>query len=150
MAIAIAGAPTRLVFASDVQRHLRDFIRDNFQPSSVFRSAGVVSTLKPFTDVYVAGPPCVRFSILGGRQGEPDAETSTLEMAVRHIELRRPTAFVLENVMGMLTIDGGRVFRTLVARLGVAGHYSVTFGVLNSRDFGVAQSRRRIYIVGVC
>ena len=109
-----------------------------------------MSALKTFTDVYVAGPPCVRFPVLGGRKGEPDAETSTLEMAVRHIELRRPTAFVLENVMGLVTIDGGRVFRTLVARLGVAGHYSVTFGVLNSRNFGVAQSRRRIYIVGVC
>ena len=65
-----------------------------------------------------------------------------------YIETARPTIFVLENVFGILTFDDGAYFKKVLRRLHVSGSYVIWHGVANSIIFGVAQSSRRVYIVG--
>ena len=69
-------------------------------------------------------------------------------MSLTYIETARPTAFLLENVLGILAIDDGAYFKKVLRRLHVSGSYAILHMVANSFNFGVAQSRRRVYIVG--
>ena len=147
MALRELGADVELVSVSEQQTHLRAFIRLNFEPGNVFASAGARTSYR--TDLYVAGPPCIKFSALGSRAGEPDPENSTFELSIAHIELAKPVVFVLENVCGMLSYKQGSFFRSVLARLECDGCYAVRWAVYDARHCGVAQSRKRVYIVGV-
>ena len=73
------------------------------------------------SDLYIAGPPCVQFSHLGLRAGEPSAADSTIEQSVLYIEQMRPIGFILENVVGLMTFAGGSFFDGLVERLNCGG-----------------------------
>ena len=65
----------------------------------------------------------------------------------RILEAKRPSYFILENVPGLLSHDKGRTFCTILSTLSELG-YHVEWKVLNSKDFGVPQARKRVYIVG--
>ncbi len=73
-------------------------------------------------------------------------ELSFFEIA-RILEAKRPSYFILENVPGLLSHDKGRTFCTILSTLSELG-YHVEWKVLNSKDFGVPQARKRVYIVG--
>ena len=96
---------TQLVFVSEISSALRAFIATNFAPATAYRSAQLRES--HFTDLYVAGPPCVKHSALGTRSGEPDSSCSTFELTLLHFGRAHPNAFVIENVMGVLTSESG-------------------------------------------
>ena len=99
-------------------------------------------------DVLCAGFPCQAFSAAGARKGFADETRGTLFFEVaRILKEKRPKAFFLENVEGLVNHDGGRTMRIILDTLRSLG-YKVSHRVLDASDFGVAQARRRIYIVG--
>jgi DNA (cytosine-5)-methyltransferase 1 len=98
-------------------------------------------------DLIAGGPPCQPFSIGGLRQGSAD-DRDLLPEFVRAVLQIRPRGFLLENVPGLGT-DAHRGYLREVLRP-LAGRYSVSGPhVVNSADFGVPQSRRRMFIVGM-
>src|ERR1035437_2036425 len=102
--------------------------------------------------ILIGGPPCTPFSHAGfwlqaKRSGE-DPATSLLASYVTCLDSFRPDAFVLENVPGLAFRTHDRFLRSLVARARCRG-YKVTSAVLCASDFGVAQARRRLFVVGV-
>jgi DNA (cytosine-5)-methyltransferase 1 len=101
----------------------------------------------PATDLLVGGTPCQSFSVAGLRQGLADPRGGLmlrfLEIAQRH----RPRWVVWENVPGVLSSNGGRDFGTLLGGLGELG-YGWAYRVLDAQFFGVAQRRRRVFVVG--
>jgi len=101
----------------------------------------------PEHDLLTAGFPCQPFSTLGDQPGLEDDKGVLFREIVRILYLRRPRAFLLENVVGLLTCDGGRAFSAIVEALEGAG-YVVTYHVINSRTL-TPQNRKRVYIVGV-
>lgn len=66
---------------------------------------------------------------------------------LRILKYHQPKAFLLENVTGLLTIQHGETFKIIIEALREAG-YSVHYKVLNASDFGLAQLRKRVIIVG--
>ena len=103
--------------------------------------------IPPF-DILTAGFPCQPFSSIGKRQGFMHATQGTLFYDVlRIIKHHMPKAFLLENVPGLKTHDGGNTFRIILEALDEVG-YKVFHSVLDAADFGVPQQRKRIYIVG--
>ena len=99
-------------------------------------------------DILCAGFPCQAFSAAGARKGFADETRGTLFFEVaRILKEKRPKGFFLENVEGLVNHDGGRTFRIILDTLRSLG-YKVNHRVLDASDFGVAQARRRIYIVG--
>lgn len=99
-------------------------------------------------DVLCAGFPCQAFSAAGARRGFADETRGTLFFEVaRILKEKRPKGFFLENVEGLVNHDGGRTLRIILDTLRKLG-YKVSHKVLDASDFGVAQARRRIYIVG--
>ena len=109
-------------------------------------------TIDPYTlpdiDLICGGFPCQSFSIAGLRRGFQDDTRGTLFFEITRIAaVKRPPFLLLENVPGLLSHDKGRTFATILGALDELG-YDVAWQILNSKDFGVPQSRKRVYIVG--
>ena len=98
-------------------------------------------------DLLVGGTPCQDFSIAGLRKGlAGERGNLTLEF-VRLAQRKRPRWVLWENVTGVLSQDGGRAFGALLGGLAELG-YGFAYRVLDSQHFGVAQQRRRVFVVG--
>lgn len=97
-------------------------------------------------DIVVGGPPCQSYSTLGKRQLD---ERANLFMQYKRIlQILQPKAFVFENVVGILSMDGGRLFKQMQAEFEELG-YSLKHKVLNAVDYGVPQLRERLILVGI-
>jgi len=102
----------------------------------------------PNHDVLSAGFPCQPFSSIGQRAGFKHKTQGTLFYDVlRIINAKRPKSILLENVKGLTTHDKGNTFRVIRESLIEAG-YEIYFRILDAADYGVPQTRKRIYIVG--
>ena len=101
----------------------------------------------PEFDLLCGGFPCQAFSIAGARKGFGDPRGTLFFELARLAEARKPRYLLFENVSGLLNHDGGRTFAAILDTLERLGYF-VEWQVLNSKDFGVPQSRRRVYIVG--
>ena len=101
----------------------------------------------PDIDLICGGFPCQAFSLAGKRGGFEDARGTLFFEIARIAAVKRPTFLFLENVPGLLSHDNGRTFAVILSALSELG-YHVAWQVCNSKDFGVPQARKRVYIVG--
>jgi DNA (cytosine-5)-methyltransferase 1 len=103
----------------------------------------------PAADVWAGGFPCQDVSVarMGPRAGLKGKRSGLFFEFARLLEQHRPRVFVIENVPGLLSSHGGRDFEVVIRTLASLG-YGVGWRLLNSRYFGVPQSRQRVYIVG--
>ena len=100
----------------------------------------------PDFDLLCGGFPCQAFSLAGRRKGFEDARGTLFFEIARLAQAKRPSYLLLENVPGLLSHDGGRTFSAILAALNDLGYF-VEWTVLNSKHFGVPQSRRRLFII---
>ena len=100
----------------------------------------------PDFDLLCGGFPCQAFSLAGRRKGFDDARGTLFFEIARLAETRRPSYLLLENVPGLLNHDGGRTFAAILSALSDLG-YHVEWAVLNSKHFGVPQSRKRVFLI---
>ena len=98
-------------------------------------------------DLLVGGTPCQSFSIAGLRGGLGDDRGNLALEYLRLADRLRPRWLVWENVPGVLSSDGGRDFGAFLGALGALG-YGFAYRVLDAQWFGVAQRRRRVFVVG--
>lgn len=96
-------------------------------------------------DLVVGGPPCQSYSTLGKRQ--MDERANMFVQYKRILEMLRPRAFVFENVSGLLSMQGGRLFPKIRNEFEELG-YTLKYQLLNAADYGVPQERKRIVLVG--
>lgn len=101
----------------------------------------------PDFDLLVAGFPCPSFSIAGKRKGLEDVRGQLVFDIIRILRSKKPKMFLLENVKGILSHDKGKTMEIICEELCESG-YAIDFEVLNSKNFGVAQNRDRVFIVG--
>jgi DNA-methyltransferase (dcm) len=105
---------------------------------------------KPFADkvdLFVGGSPCQSFSLMGKRKGLKDTRGTLFFDYARLISEIRPRVFIFENVPGMLIHDEGRTWKTIFSVF-KGLNYDVHFDVLNAKDYGIPQNRRRLFVVG--
>ena len=107
----------------------------------------IVPEQLPDFDLLVGGFPCQSFSIAGARKGFDDTRGTLFFEIARIAAVKKPKYLFLENVPGLLNHDKGRTFETILRTLDGLG-YDVCWQVLNSKNFGVPQSRNRVYIIG--
>ena len=98
-------------------------------------------------DVFVGGTPCQSFSVAGLRKGLDDPRGNLMLTYLAIAKRYRPNWLVWENVPGVLSSAGGRDFGSLLGGLAVLG-YGFAYRVLDAQYFGVAQRRRRVFVVG--
>lgn len=100
-------------------------------------------------DLIIGGPPCQPYSLLGRHQNdiEKDRRNFLYVQYGKFLEEFKPKAFVFENVLGLLSANNGKHFENIKRYFRKRG-YEIYDKVLNSADFGVVQSRKRVIIVG--
>jgi DNA (cytosine-5)-methyltransferase 1 len=107
-------------------------------------------------DIVIAGPPCQGFSMIGrarldslsdeGFAGDPRNEL--YRAFVHAIAEWQPGAFLMENVPGMLSVEGRNVAEEAAAELATKG-YEVGYALLNAVWYGVPQYRSRLFLIGI-
>ena len=98
-------------------------------------------------DIVVGGSPCQSFSICGLRKGLEDPRGNLMLEYIRVIATILPTYFIWENVPGVLSSNGGKDFGTLLQAMEKLG-YQLCWRTFDSKNFGVPQRRRRVFLVG--
>jgi len=98
-------------------------------------------------DLLVGGTPCQSFSVAGRRLGLDDARGNLTLEFLKLAKRLRPRWIVWENVPGVLSIDSGGTFGTVLRALAELG-YGIAYRVLDAQFFGVPQRRRRVFVVG--
>lgn len=139
---------TKCVYSSEWDKYAQKTYESNFGEIPQGDITKVQANEIPSFDVLLAGFPCQPFSSIGKREGFQNKTQGTLFFDVlRILKYHRPKAFLLENVPGLLTIQHGETFKIIIESLKDSG-YKVHFAVLNAADFGLAQDRKRVIIVG--
>ncbi len=95
----------------------------------------------------IGGPPCQSWSEAGARRGMSDPRGELFYEYLRVIEHAHPLFFVAENVHGLVHSRNQEIFKKLIGMFEETG-YTVSWKLLRASDFGVAQDRERVFIVG--
>lgn len=99
-------------------------------------------------DLLSGGAPCQSFSYAGKRLGLEDTRGTMFYHYATFLKKLQPKMFLFENVRGLLTHDKGKTFKTIYDIFEEQG-YQVKYSVLNALDYGVAQKRERLILVGI-
>jgi len=146
---------SRCVFTSEIKPYAVDIYKNNFNDEHIHDDITKISEeVIPDFDFLLAGFPCQAFSTAGKRHGFNDTRGTLFFDVARIIKAKKPLGFILENVEGLVTHDRlnptdkiGNTLQTILDVLQELGYY-VDWKVLNAKDFGVPQTRKRVYIVG--
>jgi DNA (cytosine-5)-methyltransferase 1 len=141
------GWSSRCVFSSDIDPDAQSAYEANFGERPTGDITKVAAADVPAHDILLGGFPCQAFSIIGDRKGFEDARGTLFFDIARILKERRPSAFVLENVKQLRTHSGGKTHARIMETLRTLGYHADS-RVLNALDYGVAQKRERIFIVG--
>ncbi|AOR25053.2 DNA (cytosine-5-)-methyltransferase (plasmid) [Clostridium taeniosporum] len=146
--IALENNGGKCVFSSEIDKYARETYKNNFGEEPSGDIIQIKSEEIPNHDILCAGFPCQPFSIAGKRLGFEDARGTLFFEVARILKDKRPKAFILENVAGIVSHDEGKTLNTIISILGEL-EYSVVWKVLNAKDYGIPQNRNRWYCVGV-
>ena len=137
------------VWSNDINRYATRIYRKNFGAAG--NIGGDIRHINPNYlpdfELLTGGFPCQSFSQIGKRMGFQDTRGTLFYEICRIAKTKKPSLLLLENVKGLLTNDKGKTFQTILESLDELG-YDAEWQVLNSKCFGVPQSRERVYIVG--
>ena len=151
------------VFASEIDRYARKTYIHNFQKISpqLFENGSfnedirnIVSNEIPDFDILCAGFPCQPFSQAGYKRGFDDfhnSERGNLFFNIADIlEVKKPKAYFLENVRGLINHDNGKTFKLIRNILEQDLGYSFYYQIVKASDYGLPQLRPRAFIIGFC
>ncbi len=150
------GIPTECVMTSEIKPFAIKTLNENFDHSFFVEDIyNVKNEDIPDFDFLLAGFPCQPFSAGGKRQGFVDTRGTLFFEIERILKEKKPYGFILENVEGLVTHDRenkadkiGRTLTVILDKLKNELDYNVNWGVIDSVEFGLPQSRKRIFIVG--
>ena len=159
--IAMHNLGGKCVFVSEMDVHARKTYQHNFQKISpeIFKNNLFNNDIRNITpsdipdfDILCAGFPCQPFSQAGQKRGFNDnhnSERGNLFFNIAEIiDVKRPKAFFLENVRGILKHDNGNTFKVIRNILESELGYSFYFKVVKACDYGLPQLRPRAFMVG--
>lgn len=157
-ALAEKKIPGKCVFTSEIKEsaliaHNYNFPEEHIEPTDI---TAVNSNDIPKFNILLGGFPCQAFSYAGKQRGFSDTRGTLFFEVARILEdhLSNVDGFILENVEGLITHDRidktkpiGRTLETIIDVLKTLG-FNASYILLDASEFGVAQARKRVYIVG--
>ena len=146
--LAMTATGGRCVFVSEKDKFARQTYLANFDIDFEI-DEDITQTdmaIVPDFDVLCAGFPCQPFSPAGLEQGFEDIRGTLFFDLMRLAEAKQPKVILLENVKNLKSHDKGRTFKVILFHLEQLG-YTVAYQILDTKDFGLPQSRKRIFIV---
>lgn len=148
MDFGVEAAGGQVIFANDVLVDACQTLKNYFHDADIRRDDIASITAFPDADVVVGGYPCQSFSMAGKRDPENDQRTNLYKQFLRAISIVRPKYFVAENVSGLKQLGNGTFLKAQLEAYDKAG-YNVSHQLVNAKDYGVPQSRKRLFIFGV-
>ncbi|MCK5742285.1 MAG: DNA cytosine methyltransferase, partial [Chlorobi bacterium] len=147
--IALQSLGGKCVFTSEIDKYAQQSYEANFDDAPDGDIREIDEKNIPDHDILCAGFPCQTFSIAGKRLGFEDTRGTLFFEIARIIREKKPRAFFLENVKGLVNHNGGRTLTVILDVLRNDLDYFVPDPqIMNAKNFGVPQNRERIFIVG--
>jgi len=159
--LAFNNLGAECVFVSEWDEPARKTYRHNFEKiepqlfkkKNISKSfAGDITKVDPTNipdfDIITGGFPCQPFSQAGLKKGFSETRGTLFFDIVRIMQEKKPKAFFLENVRGLLSHDNGKTFETIKRVLTDELDYSFYYKVVKASDYGVPQHRPRLFMVG--
>lgn len=157
--LAFHNAGAECVFASEWDKDARKTYEHNFKNISpdLFKKGnfiGDINSVKninkeiPKFDILTGGFPCQPFSHAGHRKGFSDTRGTLFFNIVEIIRKKKPKAFFIENVRGLLNHDNGNTFAVIKKTIEEDLRYSFSATLVRASDFGLPQHRPRLFMVG--
>ena len=138
---------------NDVDKHCCNTLRNNHPNVPLFEGSmcDLILTDQQYQDcdLLAGGVPCQSFSHAGLRKGLSDPRGQLIVEFKRLLLECSPKMFLIENVKGLVSHNGGQTLKDLIAFFQEEGKYDVKYKVLNAYHYGVPQKRERVLIVGV-
>ena len=101
-------------------------------------------------DLLVGGSPCQAFSAVGAQYGLSDTRGTLFYEFARIVKETQPRVFIYENVRGLMTHDNGHTWKVMKSVFENDLNYRIEEPqILNASDYGIPQSRRRVFVVGI-
>ena len=142
---------TEIIFASDNDKFVKQSYFENYKISEENWYSDVINIdggkYKNKIDLLVGGSPCQSFSMVGKRKGFEDTRGTLFYEFARVVKESQPKVFIYENVKGLTNHDKGNTFETILATFDELG-YKYSHKILNAKNYGMAQHRERIFVVG--
>jgi DNA (cytosine-5)-methyltransferase 1 len=145
-----------LICANDIEKDMTDTYKSNHKEIPVYNMdikefnldllSKDLGVSEKDIDIIIGGPPCQAFSTVGKRLLE-DPRGKLFQEFYRLVEECKPKMFLFENVKGLISMDKGNLLKHII-NLFKDINYNVEYRVLNACDYGVPQSRERVFIVG--
>lgn len=145
--IAFEQNGVQCVKSSEIDQYACKTYKDNFGEEPLGDITKIEPNDLPEFDIIAGGFPCQPFSLGGLRKGFEDTRGTLFFEVARLIKARKPKAFFLENVEGIVNHDGGNTLKVIEDTLKELG-YNFSWKVMNACDYGTPQNRKRWYCVG--
>lgn len=137
---------------NEIQKTFCKTLRKNHAGARIEEGSMTDLDLKPFkgkVDILQGGVPCQAFSQAGERKGVEDPRGQLILQFNNLINDCEPRMFLVENVKGLTTHNGGETLKSVLTLFENGGKYKVYHKILNAKDYNVPQKRERIIIIGV-
>jgi DNA (cytosine-5)-methyltransferase 1 len=148
--------PFQHVFCCEKDPYALMSIKANYNPDKIYTDITKRKhSLLPDIDIYVCGFPCQPFSLMGNKLGTEDTRSNIMFSCIKVIQKKLPKVFILENVKNFKFIQNGEPFNYLINTLKKIKTqekefaYNIYYDILNTKDYGIPQNRKRIFIIGI-
>lgn len=149
MTAGLKTAGFNLVWANDFDKNAVKAYRHNFGDYVVHEDITKIDPADiPDVDIIAGGPPCQDYSVAGKGAGEKGERGRLVFTYLDIIKAKRPKAFIFENVKGLINKRHRHTFEKLLEEFHRIG-YVASWKLINAWDYGVAQKRERVFIVGI-
>lgn len=149
MAVGLVAAGYNIVWANDFDKRACRAYSANIGLHIVHGDITHIDVdTIPDADIIAGGPPCQDYSVAGPGAGEEGERGKLVWTYLNVIQRKQPKAFVFENVKGLVSRKHRSTFDALLQRFDEIG-YNVSWRLINAWDYGVAQKRERVFIVGI-
>ena len=139
---------TNIIYSNDLFASSNATYSDNFAGDFVKDDRDIREVLSfPKADLMLGGFPCPGFSVAGPRLLD-DPRNFLYIHYIRALIDSKPKFFIAENVKGLMTMAGGKVLTQIKEDFTAAG-YHVEVNLVNAKNYGVPQSRERVFIIGI-
>lgn len=146
------GLKSKIVFAGDIDANCKKSYFANYDIKEEQWHTDIhLLNAKPYkgkVDLFVGGAPCQAFSIVGEQRGFDDTRGTLFREFARVVKECQPKVFIFENVQGLFKHDQGRTWEVVYNTFKDYCGYDVHFQLLNARDYGIPQTRERLYCIG--
>lgn len=146
------GLKTEIFFAGDIDKNCKATYFANYDIKEENWNTDIhLFNAKPYkgkVDLFVGGAPFQAFSIVGNQRGFENTRGTLFREFARVVKVCMPKVFIFENVQGLFKHDNGHTWEVVRKTFEDYCGYDIHYQLLNARDYGVPQTRERLYCIG--